>query len=179
MPCLSAKPFVPFLFCVSFSTTVAESDLALLVLLILTAELDLLMKISEVNCSPEKRQAWKRPVTVRYKDTAPNLRCPLTPKDVGGLGEQRRGPASWAHVQPQVDTAASHMRGKNTKRSLGSPVPLLLLRCDGHARIWPSSSGTRGVTTVKSFPVCGPSSFTAPIRVFDLVLGLDHTSHWK
>lgn len=99
MPCLSAKPFVPFLFCVSFSTTVAESDLALLTPLILTAELDLLMKISEVNCSPEKRQAWKRPVTVRYKDTAPNLRCPLTPKDVGGLGEQRRGPASWAEAE--------------------------------------------------------------------------------
>lgn len=55
MPCLSAKPFVPLQFYMSFSTTVSESDLAQLMLLICTAKFDLLMKISGVNCSLEKQ----------------------------------------------------------------------------------------------------------------------------
>lgn len=65
MPSLSAKPFVPIQFCTSFSATASESDLSQLMLLILTAKSDLLMKITTVNCSLER-------VVDRSKETKQN-----------------------------------------------------------------------------------------------------------
>lgn len=46
VPGLSARSFVPIRFCTGFSATASESDLSQLVLLILTAKSDLLMKIA-------------------------------------------------------------------------------------------------------------------------------------